>query len=239
MFGALGQPILFWLLLSAGLNASFRPAGAADGTNSLTWFFPGIIIMVLLFTAIFSTISIIEDRREGFLQSVLVAPSPRTALVLGKILGGTLLAAGQGALLLAAAPFIGISVTVPSLALALVVLLAVAFALTGLGVCIAWPMESTQGFHMIMNVFLLPMWLLSGSFFPLDGAPIWMRIAMQINPLTYGVAALRRVLAPAALAPGSPVPGLALSLAVTAAFCSAAFAAAWTMVRFRGTPGTR
>ena len=113
--------------------------------------------------------------------------------------------------------------------------MAIAFALTGLGVSIAWRMESTQGFHMIMNLFLLPMWLLSGSFFPLDGAPVWMRLAMEINPLTYGVAALRRALALAGPDPGAAVPGLALSLGVTAFFCVLSLATAWAMVRARGS----
>ena len=102
-------------------------------------------------------------------------------------------------------------------------------------VSIAWRMESTQGFHMIMNLFLLPMWLLSGSFFPLDGAPGWLRLAMQMNPLTYGVAALRRALALTGPDPGAGVPGLPLALAATAAFCSLSMISAWAIVRVRGS----
>src|SRR5262249_16647376 len=142
-----------------------------------------------------STISIIEDRREGFLQSVLVAPVSRFAVVLGKALGGTILATAQGVIFLLLAPTVGISFTVTSALLALLIMLIVSFALTSLGSCIAWRMSSTQGFHAIMNLFLMPMWFLSGALFPSDGvafAPL--RWIMQINPLTYGLAALQRAL---------------------------------------------
>src|SRR6188472_251910 len=140
IIGALATPIVFWLLIGGGMGRSFRGPGVSDaGGNYLQFFFPGTILMILLFTAIFSTISIIEDRREGFLQSVLVAPVPRMAIVLGKVLGGTVLAI-------------------------------VAFSLTALGFCIAWRMNSTQGFHAIMNLFLMPLWFLSGALFPAEGA---------------------------------------------------------------------
>src|SRR3954454_10281644 len=110
VIGALATPIVFWLLIGAGMGKSFRAEGTvgAESGGYMQYFFPGTILMVLLFTAIFSTISIIEDRREGFLQSVLVAPIPRMAIVLGKILGGTALAFGQGIIFLAFAPFLGI-----------------------------------------------------------------------------------------------------------------------------------
>src|SRR5687767_7711902 len=102
VIGALATPIVFWLLIGLGMGRSFRGEGlpGTGGDNYLQFFFPGTVVMILLFTAIFSTISIIEDRREGFLQSVLVAPVPRVAIVLGKVLGGTALASGQGLLFL-------------------------------------------------------------------------------------------------------------------------------------------
>src|SRR6185295_20188974 len=109
--GALGTPIVFWLLLGMGMGRSFSGTGAPGGENYLQFFFPGTLLMILLFTAIFSTISIIEDRREGFLQSVLVAPVSRLSMVLGKILGGTLLAVIQGLLFLLLGLTIGIPLT--------------------------------------------------------------------------------------------------------------------------------
>src|SRR5690606_13673615 len=111
VIGALLTPIVFWLLIGGGIGRSFNAPGIPGSGNYLEFFFPGTILMILLFTAVFSTISIIEDRREGFLQSVLVAPVPRMAIVLGKVIGGTLLATGQGVLFLLLGPLIGIELT--------------------------------------------------------------------------------------------------------------------------------
>jgi ABC-2 type transport system permease protein len=193
IIGALATPIVFWILLGAGMGRSFKSSSPGGG-NFMEYFFPGTIIMILLFTAIFSTISIIEDRREGFLQSVLVSPTSPLAIVLGKVLGGTLLASGQGILFMLLAPLIGVKLDVASFLAAVGVILIVSFALTGLGFCIAWRMSSTQGFHAIMNLFLMPMWFLSGSMFPADGAKGVMRWVMNANPLSYGVSGLRRAL---------------------------------------------
>ncbi len=191
VFGAIGQPIIFWILFGAGLGASFRPGGTG---GYLEYFFPGTLALILLFTAIFSTISLIEDRKEGFLQSVLVAPIPRVSLVLGKVLGGTSLAVLQGLMFYLLGPTIGLPLTISSMLAVTAVLTLIAFGLTCVGFCIAWRMDSTQGFHAIMSVFLMPMWLLSGAFFPAEGAPAWLAWIIRLNPLTYGVAALRRIL---------------------------------------------
>jgi len=157
----------------------------------LAYFFPGTVVLILLFTAIFSTISVIEDRREGFLQGVLVAPVAPEAIVLGKFLGGMTLAAGQGLLFCLAAPLAGLPFDAEVLAKLLPALLVVSFGLVGLGFLIAWPLDSTQGFHAIMNVFLMPLWLLSGALFPAT-ADSWMRFAVMLNPVAYGTAAVRR-----------------------------------------------
>src|SRR5262249_41287219 len=164
--GALAQPIVFWLLLGGGLSASFRPPGTAPGTSYLAYLYPGILVLVLLFTAIFATIGTVEDRRTGFLQGVLVAPVGRTAVVVGQALGATTLAVGQGLLFLVLAPLAGVAVGPGRLLAAAGVMTVVAFGLTNLGLLIAWRMESTQGFHAIMNLLLIPIWLLSGAFFP-------------------------------------------------------------------------
>jgi ABC-2 type transport system permease protein len=238
VFGAVVQPLIFWALFGAGLGASFRPAGGAESFRE--YFFPGTIVLVLLFTAIFSTISLIEDRREGFLQGVLVAPIPRSALVLGKVLGGTTLAVLQGTALLVLSPLAGFRITPSSLVEALLVLGVVAFALTALSFCIAWRMESTQGFHAIMTVFLMPLWLLSGAFFPAEGAARWLAVLMHLNPLTYGVAALRRALAgggSAELAAGAGLPSWPVCIAVMLLFAAAAFCAASILALRRGKDG--
>lgn len=214
--GALGTPLVFWFLIGSGFGASFQPPSAPGGMSYLQYFFPGTLALVLLFTSIFSTISLIEDRREGFLQSVLVAPVSRTSIVLGKVLGGTILALLHGSLFLVVAPVAGISLNIVSVISLVGILSLIAFALTALGFAIAWRTDSTQGFHAIMNLVLMPLWLLSGAVFPASGASSWLRWAMTFNPLTYGVAALRWGLHPATA--GSELPSLALSLGVTVLF---------------------
>jgi ABC-2 type transport system permease protein len=226
IIGAFGQPLLFWVLLGAGFRASFRPPGLPAGTGYLEYAYPGILGLVLLFTAIFATFSVVEDRREGFLQGVLVAPVPRSALVLGQAVGATLLAVGQGTLILALAPAAGVPLTPLSAAAGVAVMVLVAFGMVCLGLLLAWRMESAQGFHGIINLILLPMWLLSGAFFPLAGAPAWLAWAMRLNPLTYGIAALRRALYLGSPAGVGPVPALLPALGITALFAVAAFAAA-------------
>ncbi|MCZ6876352.1 MAG: ABC transporter permease [bacterium] len=218
LFGALGQPLVFWLLLGGGLNASFRPPGAFTGVSYMEYFYPGIMMLVMLFTAIFATISVVEDRREGFLQGVLVAPVSRTSIVLGQALGGTTLALLQAVLMLIIAPLLGISLSMLSVLTVIAVLFWLAFSLTNLGLTIAWRMQSTQGFHAIMNLILMPIWLLSGAFFPSTGVPYWLVWVMWINPLTYGMAVLRRCLYLTQPAAAGVVPPLLPSLAVMLLF---------------------
>jgi len=192
------SPLLFWIVIGSGFGTSFRSGEAAGQQHYLDYFFPGALVMIILFTSIFTMMSVIEDRNEGFLLSVLVAPVPRSAIVLGKVLGGTTLAALQGLIFLVFAPLVGIHLTFGSFGLVVLTVFLISFALTALGFAIAWPMDSTQAFHAIINLFLIPLWLLSGALFPLSGASGWMRALMYINPLTYGVEALRTLMYPAA-----------------------------------------
>jgi len=221
--GAFAQPLVFWLLLGGGLSASFRPVGVPEGTTYAEYFYPGAIALVLLFTAIFATISIVEDRREGFLQGVLVAPVARSTLVLGQALGGTTLALVQGLLFLLLAPLVGIALTPLSLLAGVGVMFLMSFGLTNLGLIIAWRMDSTQGFHAIMNLILFPIWLLSGAFFPATGVPTWLGMVMTLNPLTYGVAAFRRCLYLGDVWRAGEVPPLGPSLVVIGVFCLLTF----------------
>lgn len=229
--GAFAQPVLFWLLLGGGLGASFQPPGASPGTGYLEYFYPGTIALVVLFTAIFATISTVEDRQRGFLQGVLVAPVPRASIVLGQALGGTTLALGQGLLLLLLAPLLGIPLSIPSVLAVVGVMFFMGFGLTSLGLVIAWRMDSTQGFHAIMNLILIPLWLLSGAFFPAAGVPPWLAWAMRLDPLTYSVAALRRTLYLGNAAAAGTVPPLAASLVITVLFALLAFLAATGVAR--------
>jgi ABC-2 type transport system permease protein len=198
VIGVIASPLVFWLVIGSGFGTSFRSGNAPGQQHYLDFFYPGALIMIVLFTSIFTMMSVIEDRKEGFLLSVLVAPVPRSAIVLGKVLGGTTLAAAQGLIFLIFAPLIGVHFGIASFLLIVLTVFLVSFALTALGFAIAWPMDSTSAFHAIINLFLIPLWLLSGSLFPLTGASGWIRMLMRINPLTYGVEALRNLLYPEA-----------------------------------------
>src|SRR5919108_4793727 len=222
--GVIASPVMFWLVMGSGFGSSLR----TGGQNYLQYFFPGALIMIVLFTSIFAMMSVIEDRREGFLLSVLVAPVSRAAIVLGKVLGGTTLATLQGLMFLVLGPAIGVHFTLVRLGLIVLTVFLVSFALTALGFAIAWPMDSTQAFHAIINLFLIPLWLLSGALFPLTGASGWLKWLMRINPLTYGTEALRGL-----LYPGSQAFPLGVSMLTLILFSVVMFFLAFVMANRR------
>ncbi len=222
LVGALLQPLGFWVLLGLGFQGTFRmPVETASDVGYMEFLFPGIIALILLFTAIFSTIYVVEDRKAGFMQAALVAPGSRTALVLGNAFGGTTLAVAEAALFLLLMPTIGLTPSLPGVLLVLLVCFLTALAFTALGFTIAWRMETTRGFHAVMNLFLMPLWFLSGAFFPAEGAPAVLRWAITLNPVSYAVSALRQALYWPEVAPVTTAPlgvcllvslGLALGL---------------------------
>ena len=176
----------------------------------------------MLFTAIFSTISVIEDRREGFLQGALVAPLSPAAIPLGKFLGGTTLAVLQACLFCVLAPLAGMPIGLHQVALLIPAFVLVGFAMTGLGFLVAWPMDSTQGFHAIMNIFLMPLWMMSGALFPMPSGTGWLYWVGALNPVSYGVTAIRSAFA---AGHGAGIPaGYAAGLGVTALFAALMFA---------------
>jgi ABC-2 type transport system permease protein len=187
--GSLAQPLLFWLFMGSGFSGSFSVASGNQTYGE--FFYPGIILMLLLFAAIFSTITLIEDRAAGFLQGVLVAPVSRTGVVMGKMLGGSAIALIQAVIFLAFAPFAGIALTPIIVIDLLVIFIIVALGFTGMGFFVAWRMDSTAGYHAVMSVVFIPMWLLSGALFPLDGSAVWLGWVMQFNPVTYAMTAIR------------------------------------------------
>jgi ABC-2 type transport system permease protein len=187
--GALATPLLFWVLIGGGMQHSF--ANPTGGQSYFEFFFPGAISLSVLFTAIFSTISVIEDRHQGFLQGVLVSPVPRSAVVLSKVLGGATLGILQGLLLLLLSPLIGLHLGLAQLCMIVALLFLMASALTVLGFFFAWKIDSMQGYHSIMNIVLFPMWLLSGAVFPLSGSNVVFQWIARVNPLAYGLFALR------------------------------------------------
>lgn len=216
--GFVGSPLLFWLVIGSGFG-------------NLGFFFPGALTLTVMFSAIFSTMSLIEDRREGFLLSMLVSPAPRSAMVLGKLLGSSTLAWLQGLILLAFLPLAGLRPSAVSLLDSIAVLYLIAFTFTALGFLIAWQMDSTQGFHAVMNLVLFPLWMVSGALFSPAGAHGWMQWLMRLNPLTYSLAALRRLLADQV---EPQTPAMATSLLVTGV-CGAALWLASTLAA-RRTP---
>src|SRR6185436_9572659 len=242
--GSIGTPVLFWLLFGTGLKNSFSLSAAGqNGTSFLEYYFAGSLVLILLFTSIFTSISIIEDRREGFLQGVLVAPIPRWSIVLGKVLGGSAIALFQGLL------FLLLALTLPIRwnALAVIELIALlaltSLALTSLGFFFAWRSDSTQGFHAIMNLVLMPLWLLSGGFFPI---PAWsdsatmsdkvLHVAMRVNPLSYAVAGSRHLLEGSQPGATAFTPDLMSCWGVTILFAAVAFVAA-TWIAGKRTQG--
>jgi ABC-2 type transport system permease protein len=199
VLGVVASPLVFWLLMGYG-------------SNDLARYYAGALVLTVMFSAIFSTISIIEDRREGFLLSMLVSPAPRTSMVLGKILGAATLAWIQGLIFLAFAPLAGVRIGLLQVISAAGAIFLVSFTLTGLGFVIAWKMDSSSGFHAIMNLLLVPMWMVSGALFPMATAQGVIRAIMWINPLTYSISLLNGLLGLPNASPG-PLQSAAVTLA--------------------------
>jgi len=220
IIGSLTQPTLFLLVLGTGLGhglvRGFGTAGAAGagagGAGYMAFIFPGIVAMTILFTSAFSAISVIWDREVGFLKEVLVAPVSRWAVTFGKVLGGATVAVMQGCLMLLLAPIAGVKLTLGIVLAMLPLMFLVAFAMTAMGLAAAARMRSMQGFTVIMNFMVLPIFFLSGAMFPIHGLPMWMDVLVHVDPLTYGVDALRGATS------GLLVRPMATNVAVMAAF---------------------
>jgi len=230
--GALVQPLIFWLVIGSGMASSFRMPGA-EGVGYVQYFYPGIVMLVVLFTSIFTTMSVIEDRHKGFLQAVLVAPASRTALVLGKTLGGVAIALMQAAIFLALAPLAGFDARAIEWTQLAALLVLIGVGLSSMGFAIAWWLDSTQGYHVVMSVLLIPLWILSGAMFPMATGPKWILVLARANPMAYAVAGVRRALYGGS-APGATATTAALELAVTAAFALVAVLVAVRVCSRRG-----
>ena len=215
IFASMGQPLLFLVVFGGGLSASLG-AGVTQQLGDVSYvrfLYPGIISMAVLFTSIFSAISIVWDREFGFLRELLVAPVSRAAVVLGKALGGSTIAMVQGAILLVLAPVLGVGLD-PLLILELLALMfLMAFAITSMGILIASRLQTLESFQMIINFFVMPMFFLSGAFFPLRGLPGWMSVLTRLDPVAYGVDPMRRALLGSELAPGIRIGSYHLSTA--------------------------
>jgi ABC-2 type transport system permease protein len=221
IIGALAQPILFWFVIGSGFAGSFQVEGAR-GLGYQQFIFPGVVTMVVLFSAIFATISVVEDRREGFLQAVLAGPGSRLAVVLGKALGSSAIALLQASLFLLFAPLAGVEAATVDVPLLAAVMVLSALALTGMGISLAWWVRSSAGYHAVMSILMLPMWVLSGALFPLKGAGPLVGWMMRLNPMRFSVEGVRRALygAEASLAVGTPSAGAGLEVPALLAFAA-------------------
>lgn len=156
--------------------------------------FPGILGMTVLFAGVFSAVSIVWDREFGFLKEMLVAPVPSWSIALGKVISGATIASFQGGLMLLLAPVVGIHLSLTMLVQLVPIMFLVAFSMTGMGILVATRLKSMQGFQMVMNFIMMPMFFISGAMFPLTSAPTWLDTLSKLDPLTYGVDALRQVM---------------------------------------------
>lgn len=192
IIGSLGQPLLFLVAFGFGFGSVYQKAG---GGNYIEFLAPGIILMSVLFTAIFSGIELIWDRQFGFLKETLVAPVPRLTIMFGRTLGGATVASMQGIIVFVLTLFIGFRPeSYFSLPLAFLIVFLVALLFTGVGTALASLLEDMQGFQLIMNFVVMPTFFLSGALFPLQGLPKVMELVIKLDPLTYGVDAMRSIL---------------------------------------------
>lgn len=191
LFSSFAMPLLFLVIFGAGFN---RIIGAmTPGVDFIQFMYPGIIAMTVLMNSVMSGLSVVWDREFGFLKEILVAPLGRSGIVLGKAAGSATVAVVQGIVMLVLAPFLGVSLS-PLMVIELIpILIILSISLSGLGVLIASRMRSQQGFQIIVQLIIFPLIFLSGVFFPVNNVPTWMEVISKINPLTYGVDAIRQL----------------------------------------------
>ena len=192
LFTSFIQPFLFLVIFGTGLSASMRFAAPDTGFDAIQFMFPGIIAMVVLFTAIMSGVSIVWDREFGFLKEVLVAPVSRSAVASGKVLGGGTIAVIQGLLMLVFIPFAHVSLSVSSVFLLIALMLVTAFSLTAMGILIASRIRTMESFQVVMQLLLFPMLFISPAFFPVQSMPAWLKTAVLFNPISYAIDAMRQ-----------------------------------------------
>jgi ABC-2 type transport system permease protein len=191
LYGSLARTVVWLFVLGAGLRGSITVPG---NVSYLAYIFPGMLVMAIIFTALQSAVGVIFDREFGFLKEILVAPVPRTSIVIGKALAGATISTIQGVIIFLFAPFVGVHPTIPALIASVFVMLLTGFGLTAIGLLVAARMTSFEGFGTINNFIILPLYFTSGAQFPLDRGPDWMRALSRFNPLVYSVDLLRGLL---------------------------------------------
>jgi len=191
LLGTIARPVLWLFVVGNGMASLIKPQ---TGFSYLQFIFPGMIGMTILFSSIFSSISIVWDREFGFMKEMLVAPISRLSIVIGKAISGTLISVAQAIIILLLIPFLGIHLTIMQFIEVVAVALLVSFCITSLGILIAARLTSFDGFNIIMNFLVMPMLFLSGAMYPVTSLPVVLRRMTLINPLTYGIDAFKHVL---------------------------------------------
>lgn len=180
--GILATPVLLWVFMASGFADALQPEHLGD-TNYAAFLLPGMLTLTVMFASLIAGFAIIEDRNEGWLRAVLAAPVPRWSIALGRTLGGAIVALIQALLLLPALLLLDISTSLIGLLLALGALALTSLAMTAMSIALAWRCDTTSSFHSVMNLLFLPLWLLSGAFFPVEGATTWLTWIVRCNPL--------------------------------------------------------
>jgi ABC-2 type transport system permease protein len=229
VIASIATPMLIWLFIVGGFSKAV--GGVAGGQSSLTAYtIPGMASLTVMFASIFAAISLIQDRHDGVLRAALVSPAPGWSIALSKIGAGSVLALIQALIVLLTLPLLGVGLTPIGVFGAVLALGCISVALIGLGLALAWIVDSTQGFHGVMNAVLMPMWLVSGAIFPVEDAAGWLRVIALLNPLTWAQAAMRSSLGM------SDQMNTALAWAITVCFALfGALLGTWTISRSRQT----
>jgi len=191
MFSSFSMPIIFLIIFGAGFG---RLIGQMmPGVDYIQFMYPGILAMTVLMTSVMSGVSIVWDREFGFLKEVLVSPLSRSGVLAGKAVGAAIIAIIQGAIMLVLAPIVNVPINLGTVLALLPLLLILSLALSGLGLLIGSRMRSQQGFQIVMQLVIFPMMFLSGIFFPVSGVATWLEVLSKLNPVTYGIDAIRQV----------------------------------------------
>ena len=210
IISSLAFPLLFLVIFGAGFGNTI--GSLAPGVNFIQFIYPGLVAMTVLTSSLFAGVSVVWDREFGFLREILVAPIGRTGIVLGKALGATVSALLQVAILLVLAPLLGVSLTLPMLVALIPFVIVLSLGLSGLGLLIATFMTSQQGFQLFIQLLIFPLIFLAGVFFPVNNVPIWLEVISKLNPLTYGVDAIRQIFLGSAAGLGVTVFGHTMSV---------------------------
>ncbi|WP_112182363.1 ABC transporter permease [Paraliobacillus zengyii] len=200
LIGSFAMPFMFLILFGSGMSGALSSMLEGNASGPLADFdfvefmFPGIIGMTVFNTAIFSSLSVVQDKEFGYMREILVSPMSRVTIAIGKVLGGSTVAVFQGLMMLLFVPFIGVSITLSMVLQLIPVMFLVAFAISSIGLLIASSLKTSQGFQMVVQILIFPMLFLSGALFPLSGMPGWMDFIVKINPLTYSVDMFKKII---------------------------------------------